>query len=84
MILRTLAAAAIGASIGAGALSSPVDARSLGTVDGLPFFGHPYPYGYVYHRPPEQCINVQRIEQPFAAPLIEVTWVCGGPVTARY
>lgn len=85
MILRKLNAAVLVWSIAAAALPGTIEAKPLGTVEGLPFFGQPYPYGYVYHRPPEHCIHVERLEPPFAPPVTEVTWVCGDrPVSARY
>lgn len=86
MIGRKLVGAAIAAVwLVASSLSSPVNAGSLGTVDGLPFFGHPYPFGFVYHRPPIECYNVQEVDTPVGR-RIEVSWICDGqaPVTARY
>ncbi len=85
MIVEMSRAALFAAAIGMSAVPGTALARPLGTVDGMPFWGQPYPYGYVYHRPPEHCIQIQRIEPPFAPPVTEVTWVCGGrPVSARY
>ncbi|MGO9673835.1 MAG: hypothetical protein ACLPSF_06650 [Methylocella sp.] len=65
------------------ALPAPVHANSLGTVDGLPFFGRPYPYYYVYHRPPAECYEAHPVDTP-DGPRIELDWVCGGAVRARY
>lgn len=85
MMIVRMSSALVAAMIGMSVLPATTQARPLGTVDGLPFWGQPYPFGYVYHRPPEHCIQVQRIEQPFAPPVTEVTWVCGSPpVSARY
>ncbi|WP_395665654.1 hypothetical protein [Methylocella sp.] len=58
-------------------------ANSLGDVDGMPFFGRPYPYGYVYHRPPAECFDVRPVDTP-AGWRWRVTWICDGNVTARY
>jgi len=30
-------------------------AQPLGTVEGLPFFGHPFPYGFAYHPQRDEC-----------------------------
>ncbi len=70
---------ALGAVVGPAAAS----ANSLGTVDGMPFWGHPYPYGFVYHRPPIECYDIRTVETP-TGPMIQETWICGSPVTARY
>jgi hypothetical protein len=87
MMVRISRTALLAALLGVASMA-PVttEARPLGTVDGLPFFGQPYPYGYVYHRPPENCIQVQRLEPVlFGPPVTEVSWVCNGnPVSARY
>ncbi len=64
-------------------LAVPSQARPVGTVDGMPFFGLPYPYGYVYHRPRIECYAFQPVETP-DGPRIQVIWTCGSPVTARY
>jgi hypothetical protein len=84
--VRFSRAAFVAAMIGASILPSAASANSLGDVEGLPFWGRPYPYGYVYHRPPEDCIQIRRIEEPFGPAGTEVTWVCGDhrPVSARY
>ncbi|MGH6795370.1 MAG: hypothetical protein ACREDH_09290 [Methylocella sp.] len=58
-------------------------ARPVGSVEGMPFFGRPYPYGYVYHRPPIECYALQPVETP-DGPRIELIWICGAPVTAKY
>lgn len=72
-----------GLCLGAIVLPASVSADSLGTVDGLPFFGRPYPYYYVYHRPPVECYDIRPVETP-AGPRLQETWICGSPVTARY
>lgn len=81
MIIRKLGAA----GVCLGMLVSPVpsQARPVGTVEGMPFFGHPYPYGYVYHRPMMECYAFQQVATP-VGPRIQVIWICGSPVTARY
>ena len=65
-------------------LPVPSQARPVGTVDGMPFFGLPYPYGYVYHRPRMECYAFSRSYDPLQGPRIEVIWTCGSPVTAKY
>lgn len=81
MILRKLGAAA--ACLCMMVLPVTSQARPVGTVEGMPFFGHPYPYGYVYHRPNMECYAFQRVWS-WDGPRIEVTWICGDPVTAKY
>lgn len=71
-----------GLGLGAMALPSTADANSLGTVDGLPFFGRPYPYYYVYHRPPAECYEAHPVDTP-DGPRIELVWICGGDATVR-
>jgi len=85
LMTRFSRAALLAAAIGAGASPCPTLARPLGSVEGLPFWAHPFPYGFVYRGPPEHCIHVEQFEQPFAPPVTEVTVDCGGPpVSARY
>ncbi len=83
MILRKFGAAAAGVCLGMMVLSVPSQARPVGTVNGMPFFGLPYPFGYVYHRPRIECYAFQQVETP-DGPRIQVIWICGAPVTARY
>jgi hypothetical protein len=84
-IVQVSRAVLVAAAISLNVVPAATQARPLGTVEGLPFWGRPFPYGYTYHRPPEHCIHLERIEAPFAPPVTEVTWVCGGsPVSARY
>lgn len=73
----------IGLGVAAATLPTAGQADSLGTVDGLPFFGRPYPYYYVYHRPPAECYEAHPVDTP-DGPRIALTWVCGGSVRARY
>jgi hypothetical protein len=73
----------IGLGLAAAALPSVSHANSLGTVDGLPFFGRPYPYYYVYHRPPAECYEAHPVDTP-DGPRIELVWTCGATVRARY
>jgi hypothetical protein len=81
MILRKFSAA--GVCLGMMVLPVPSQARPVGTVEGMPFFGRPYPYGYVYHPPRMECYAIQQVDTLFG-PRIEVTWICGAPVTAKY
>lgn len=83
MMFRKLAAAAFGACLGIVVLPMTVDARPVGTVEGMPFFGIPYPYGYVYHRPNMDCFATQQIDTP-AGPRIAEIYICDIPVSARY
>ncbi|MGH6813962.1 MAG: hypothetical protein ACREDM_17040 [Methylocella sp.] len=83
MILRKFGAAAASVCLGMMALPVPSQARPVGTVEGMPFFGHPYPYGYVYRRPRMECYAFQQVETP-DGPRIAVIWICGSPVTAKY
>lgn len=73
----------LGLCLGAFALPGSGAANSLGDVDGLPFFGRPYPYGYVYHRPPIECYDVRPVWTPDGW-RHQVSWICDGHVTARY
>jgi hypothetical protein len=74
----------LGLCLAAAALPTVANANSLGTVDGLPFFGRPYPYYYVYHRPPAECYEAHPVDTP-DGPRIELDWICGGgTVRARY
>jgi len=83
MILRKVCAAAVGVWLGMMVLSVPSQARPVGTVDGMPFYGLHYPFGYVYHRPRIECYAFQQVETP-DGPRIQAIWICGAPVTARY
>jgi hypothetical protein len=73
----------IGMSLGAAALPAAAEANSLGTIDGLPFFSRPYPYYYVYHRPPAECYEAHPVNTP-DGPRIELVWICGATVRAGY
>jgi hypothetical protein len=85
MMVRISKAALVAAFIGVSVSPCTTQARPLGNIEGMPFWGHPYPYGYVYRRVPEHCIHVEQVEQFFAPPLTLVTVDCGDrPVTARY
>ncbi|HUI21184.1 MAG TPA: hypothetical protein VLZ74_09085 [Methylocella sp.] len=77
------AAAITGACLGAMVLPLASEARPVGTVEGMPFFGLPYPYGYVYHPPRLECYDIQQVETPLG-PKIQETWICGAPVRAKY
>jgi hypothetical protein len=60
-------------------------ARPVGTVDWMPFFGLPYPFGYVYHRPKMECYAFQEVFDPIEGAKIVPVWICGGPpVRAKY
>jgi len=76
-------AAAIGACLGVLMVPVAAQARPVGTVQGMPFFGLPYPYGYVYHPPRMECYDFQPVETP-DGPRIQVLWTCGVPVRAKY
>lgn len=88
--LRGVASAAIlgliifdGASIAQAALlhvGQPVVGQAPQLVT---FWGKPYPYGYVYIRPPVDCWRKQ-IVQTSAGPRVERFWVCQHPLRARY
>ncbi|MGH6842955.1 MAG: hypothetical protein ACREDV_12865 [Methylocella sp.] len=82
MTLRKLGAAA--SCLCMMVLPVPLQARPLGTVEGMPFFGHPYPYGYVYHPPNMECYAFSQSYDPLYGPRIDVIWTCGSPVTAKY
>ena len=58
-------------------------AQPLGTVEGLPFFGHPFPYGFAYHPQRDECYAPRVIDTP-EGPRVQEVYVCGAPVTARY
>jgi hypothetical protein len=73
----------IGLCLGMAALPTTASANSLGTIDGLPFFGRPYPYFFVYHRPPAECYEAHPVNTP-DGPRIEMVWICGAEVRARY
>jgi hypothetical protein len=80
------APAAIGVCLGVMALTAlpaSSQARPVGTVTGMPFFGLPYPFGYTYHPPRMECYAFQQVETP-DGPRIQETWVCGVPVIAKY
>jgi hypothetical protein len=76
-------AAAAGVCLGVMALPVASQARPVGTVEGMPFFGLPYPYGYFYHPPKIECYATQEVETP-DGPRIQEIWTCGVPVTAKY
>jgi hypothetical protein len=80
----------IGAAAAALCLSllvpSVSEARPLGTVDWMPFFGLPYPFGYVYHPPRLECYDIQRVFDPIEGEKTVPVWICGekAPVRAKY
>jgi hypothetical protein len=76
-------AAAVGAVLGVMVVPVASQARPVGTVEGMPFFGLPYPYGYVYNPPRMECYDLQQVDTP-DGPRIQEIWTCGAPVTARY
>jgi hypothetical protein len=65
---------------------SASEARPLGTVDWMPFFGLPYPFGYVYHPPRMECYDIQRVFDPNEGEKTVPVWICGdkAPVRAKY
>ena len=82
MILRKFAALCV--CLGMIVLPVSSQARPVGTVDGMPFFGLPYPFGYVYHRPRMECYSFSRSWDPLQGPQVEAIWTCGSPVRAKY
>jgi hypothetical protein len=76
-------ATAVAAFLGTMMLPVASEARPVGTVEGMPFFGLPYPYGYVYHPPKMECYDIQQVNTP-DGPRIQEIWTCGVPVTAKY
>lgn len=77
-----LAAAIAAVCLGVAALPASAVAAPLGTVDGMPFWGRPYPSYYVYRRPPIECYDIRPVETPFG-PMIQETWICDPPIRAR-
>ncbi|HXW71077.1 MAG TPA: hypothetical protein VEK34_06530 [Methylocella sp.] len=75
--------AAVALLIGAAALPNLLQAKEVGTIHGMPFFGLPYPYGYVYNRPRMECYTFQEI-QTLDGPRTIAVWNCGAPVKAKY
>jgi hypothetical protein len=75
--------AAAGVCLAAVILPGASEAKPVGTVEGMPFFGLPYPYGYVYHPPRMECYDIREVETP-DGPMIQETWICGAPVRAKY
>jgi hypothetical protein len=76
-------AAAVAAFLGTMMLPVASEARPVGTVEGMPFFGLPYPYGYVYHPPRMECYDIRQVDTP-DGPRIQEIWTCDVPVTAKY
>jgi hypothetical protein len=81
--MNKFGAAAIAACLGIMMLPVASQARPVGNVEGMPFFGLPYPYGYVYHRPRTECYALQQVET-WSGPQIQEVWTCDVPVTAKY
>jgi hypothetical protein len=84
MNLRKLGAAAVGACLCTLLSLVPSQARPVGTVGWMPFFGLPYPFGYVYHRPRMECYAFNRTWDPLQGWQVEIIWICGAPVRAKY
>jgi hypothetical protein len=86
MTFARIGAAAAGVCLSL-AFPAASEARPLGTVDWMPYFGLPYPFNYVYHPPRMECYDIQReydiIDGVYKA--IPV-WICGDqpPVRAKY
>ncbi|MBO0732867.1 MAG: hypothetical protein J2P49_00815 [Methylocapsa sp.] len=57
-------------------------ARPVGTVNWMPFFAQPYPFGFDYRPPPMQCYDIQEVQTP-AGPMIQQIWTCDGGGEAR-
>jgi hypothetical protein len=83
MALWKICAAAAAFCLSMAVLPSALQARPLGTVDWMPFFGQPYPNGYVYHPPQIECYSYQVVETP-DGPRTAAVWTCGPPVVAKY
>ncbi|MCI0735630.1 MAG: hypothetical protein L0Y50_05075 [Beijerinckiaceae bacterium] len=83
MTFLKIGAAAAGFCLGLLLLPVASQARPVGTVDWMPFFGLPYPHGYVYHPPKMECYDIRQVETLFG-PLVQETWICDGPVRAKY
>lgn len=79
MILRRIGAAAAGVCLGSMLLPTLTQARPLGTVDWMPFFGLPYPNGFVYHPPRMECYSFEQIFDPLEGYKIVPIWICGAP-----
>jgi hypothetical protein len=78
MIRWKISAAAAGALWALAMLSLSAQAKPLGTVDWMPFFGLPYPYGFTYTPPNMECYSMREVQTP-DGPRIEAVWVCGPP-----
>jgi hypothetical protein len=57
--------------------------KALGTVNWMPFFGLPYPNGYVHH-PPRECYSFEQVFDPVEGFKIVPIWICGASVRATY
>ena len=65
------------------AIPAVAKAKPVGTIQTMPFFGLPYPFGYVYHRPNLDCYDFQTV-QTLNGPVVQQTWKCETPVSAKY
>jgi hypothetical protein len=66
----------------ASALIAPLQWPVIGansSGEPVTFWGHPYPYGYAWHRPRYSCWQHRRVDTP-EGPRIERVWVCGSPL----
>jgi hypothetical protein len=87
MALWKIGAASVGICLGMVMVPVASQARPLGTVPWMPFFGLPYPSGYVYQPPKaDECYTYQEVYDPLAGPQIVPVWICDGapPVRAKY
>ena len=59
--------------------------KASSIVEPATFWGHPYPYGYAWHRPPPPvpCIQYRWVDTLFG-PRLERFNVCGAPLHSRY
>ena len=73
----------MGVCLGVMMLPVASEARPVGTVEGMPFFGLPYPYGYSYNPPKVECYSIEPVQTP-DGPMLQETYTCGGPVRAKY
>jgi len=81
--MKKFSAAMIGAIVVSATAPTVSEAKPVGTVQGMPFFGLPYPFGYVYHPPRLECYEFQTVET-INGPVVQPIWKCGKPVPAKY
>lgn len=93
-MLRTkllIAAAVVSSALFSGGASAFVGSlpgaavKASSIAEHVTFWGHPYPYGYAWHRPPPPlpCIQYRWVDTLFG-PRLERFYVCGAPLHSRY